>query len=477
MQTARPARDVVPQSRPTTVRPSARAASHLTTRVTSPRSHRPARRPPSGRGMLPLASAVAAIGAILFVGIWFAGRRERQRADAVDHYNRGNGLRGEGKLEEAMAAWREAIRIKPDIAEAHSNLGIALADQGKLNEAVAEFRTAIRINPDDAEAHFNLGIALKAQGKLDETIAAYRTAIRLKPHYPDAYVDLGIALSDQGKPEEAVAAYRTAIRLKPDSAEAHHNLGWGLRDQGQLEEAIAEFRETIQLKPDLAEARYSLGNALAAQGKVEDAIAEYRAAIRLKPDHAEARHNLGVALKAQGKLVEGIAEYRAAPRTVPKTSAVPQTGKDVVVYQFEPGWKAGHEQEIPGRYSIRELIREGDDIENWKELFTIEEFRRQDHRVSPEALLRDTQLVREKKCPGATKWNVISQDDKSILYEWQARPCLGWPDQHEIARIIYGKHNVFQLRYTVKMYQMPAKRRAEMIKRLSEASCKSSESA
>ena len=59
---------------------------------------------------------------------------------------------------------------------AHNNLGVALRDQGKLEEAVAEFRTAIRLNPDYAEAHYNLGFALHSQGKLEEAVAEYRKA-------------------------------------------------------------------------------------------------------------------------------------------------------------------------------------------------------------------------------------------------------------------------------------------------------------
>ena len=51
-------------------------------------------------------------------------------------------------LEAAVAAGREAIRLKPDDAHAHSNLGNALKDQGKLDEAIAEYRTAIRLKPE-----------------------------------------------------------------------------------------------------------------------------------------------------------------------------------------------------------------------------------------------------------------------------------------------------------------------------------------
>jgi Flp pilus assembly protein TadD len=64
----------------------------------------------------------------------------------------------------------------PDWAEAHNNLGNVLTAQGKLDEAIAEFRAAIRVKPDDDEAHCSLGVALAKQGKLDEAIAEFRKA-------------------------------------------------------------------------------------------------------------------------------------------------------------------------------------------------------------------------------------------------------------------------------------------------------------
>src|SRR5262249_28800514 len=119
--------------------------------------------------------------------------------------------------------------------------------------------------------------------------------------------------------------------------------------------------------------------------------------------------------------------------------------------------------EIPKQYSIAEFIREGDDIKNWKELVTLQNYVPPWGGPSPEDALNGLKAVREKNCPGVTTWNVIARDETSILYEWQAKPCLGWPDQHEIARIIYGKYNRFLLRYTVKVDEMPPEERTKWI--------------
>ena len=67
--------------------------------------------------------------------------------------NVGVALRGKGLLDEAIAACREALRLKPDYAEAHSNLGVALRNKGQLDEAIAVYRQALRIKPTYAETH------------------------------------------------------------------------------------------------------------------------------------------------------------------------------------------------------------------------------------------------------------------------------------------------------------------------------------
>src|SRR5262249_20746164 len=96
--------------------------------------------------------------------------------------------------------------------------------QGKLDEAIAAYRHAIALKPDFADAYSNLGGTLAEQGKRDEAVAAYRHAIALKPDFADAYSNLGGTLAVQGKREEAVAADPHAIALKPDFAEAQFAL-------------------------------------------------------------------------------------------------------------------------------------------------------------------------------------------------------------------------------------------------------------
>jgi cytochrome c-type biogenesis protein CcmH/NrfG len=134
-----------------------------------------------------------------------------------------------------------------------------LRRKGKLDEAIAAYRQAIRIKPDYAEAHCNLGVTLCDQGKLDEAIATYRQAIQIKPDYAEAHCNLGAALDDLGRPDEAVAVYRQAVVLKPNFAGVHNNLGLGLMQLGHMSEARAALERAVQLAPRNAKHRYDLG--------------------------------------------------------------------------------------------------------------------------------------------------------------------------------------------------------------------------
>ena len=142
--------------------------------------------------------------------------RKQRRADAKlgslagSHYNLGNLLSKQGRLDEAVAAYRQAIGIKPDYADAHSNLGAALAAQGRLDEAVAAYRRAIGIKPDYAQAYSNLGIALTWRGKLDDAAAAYRRAIEIKPSFSKAFSGLLSMLNydDKSTNADLFAAHR-----------------------------------------------------------------------------------------------------------------------------------------------------------------------------------------------------------------------------------------------------------------------------
>jgi Flp pilus assembly protein TadD len=78
----------------------------------------------------------------------------------VELRNRSLDLYQSGKLDEAIALFRQAFAIQPDFPEVWSGLGVALETEGKYDEAISDFGRSLKIKPIDAVTENNLGLAL-----------------------------------------------------------------------------------------------------------------------------------------------------------------------------------------------------------------------------------------------------------------------------------------------------------------------------
>lgn len=141
--------------------------------------------------------------------------------------------------EEAAAAFHEAIRLDPELAEAYFRLGLAYRALGKESEAEEAYKKAIEkykkyleTNSKDAEAHYNLGQAYAGRRLYSEAIREYRQATRLKSDDSDMYYDLGVALSKLANYDEAAAAFSKSLEIDPENYRA--------------EDALEEAREGVK---------------------------------------------------------------------------------------------------------------------------------------------------------------------------------------------------------------------------------------
>jgi Tfp pilus assembly protein PilF len=217
---------------------------------------------------------------------------EVTKGNYVAHNVLGMALADDGRFDEAIGHYRQALSMRSDYAEAYNNLGIALARQGRIDEATSQFRKAVEIPNPPAEMRYNLGFALADQGKTAEAISQYLEALRIDPAYVPAHTKLADALLTQGKMDEAIARYREALRIQPGFALAHNNLGVALASQQKYDEAIVHYTAALRLQPRLADAHNGLGSALANQGRYSQAMSHFVEALSIQPGHANARDNL-----------------------------------------------------------------------------------------------------------------------------------------------------------------------------------------
>lgn len=239
---------------------------------------------------------------------------------AEDWFRKGLALVGtpaENTDEEARC-YREALRLRPDYAEAHANLAIVLASQGRSGEAAADYQEALRLRPEDAETHANYAALLTAMGSLSGATEHYREALRLKPEHVDAHIGYAAFLASRGELADAAAHYEEAIRLRPEAAETRTNYAIVLEDLGRFADAEREHMEALRLQPGDAPGHYNHALLLERMGATEGAEREYRAAIRLWSDYAEAHNNLAVLLHLRGDLAAAEEHYREAVRLRPQ---------------------------------------------------------------------------------------------------------------------------------------------------------------
>jgi len=181
-------------------------------------------------------------------------------------------------VDEQLRFYTEAIRLKPDYAEAYTNRGVARRAKGDVDGALQDYTEAIRLKPDCVEAYTNRGVARRAKGDVDGALQDYTEAIRLKPDYAQTYNNRGNAREDD---VDALQDYTEAIRLKPDYATAFYNRGNARRAQGDMDGALQDLAEAIRLKPDFALAFHNRGLVRSAKGDKEGALQDCAEAIRL----------------------------------------------------------------------------------------------------------------------------------------------------------------------------------------------------
>ena len=182
------------------------------------------------------------------------------RDNELANYNMGLALVAEGRLDQAVPFFREAVRITPNAADARNDLASALRQTGHLDEAIAEFQQALLVNPADASVHLNLANALYQAKRVEDALSEYHEALRRDPEYADAEDTLGYVLLELRRLDEAVTHLQRALQIQPNHLDALYNLGRVRERQGQRDEAIRMYEKALVLRPDYGSAKTRLAD-------------------------------------------------------------------------------------------------------------------------------------------------------------------------------------------------------------------------
>jgi tetratricopeptide (TPR) repeat protein len=223
--------------------------------------------------------------------------------------------------------FRANVARNPSAWMAHQNLAISLTRTPDRHvEAMAEYREVLRLKPDHPEAHFGLGVELaRIPGRRAEAIAEFERAIELRPIYAEAHNGLGLELArERGHEAEAIAHFEAALRVKPQLAEIHANLADILvKFPERLPEAMAQYAEALHLSPRLAWVHCHYAFQLAQlPGRQDEALAHYQEALRIQPDSTDAHNGLAIAYIVMGRPADARREWETVLKIDPTQEAV-----------------------------------------------------------------------------------------------------------------------------------------------------------
>ena len=205
--------------------------------------------------------------------------------DAPTAFAEGNKYFNANETEKAIEAFRQAVKLNPDLAEAHFKLGVALALIEREKEAAAE------LSPTNTNQATPTPAKVVKKGK---------NVVLVRTESVKAF-------------EDAVKAYKKVIAKNPKDDAAHFNLGRSYNKLNEDKEAEKSLRQAVKLKPDDSEYQTELGAILIKFAKYDEALGVLKKAIKLDETNSQAQDLLEKAQAGKKRTDYGIPKDKQKP--------------------------------------------------------------------------------------------------------------------------------------------------------------------
>ena len=161
-----------------------------------------------------------------------------------------------GQYKDAVDAYRQALRTE-DSADTQYALGLTLNKLGRTDEEILAYRRAVGLRPDHANALEKLGLAYFKQKRYQDSAQYFE---QLRTYRPDAktYNSLGESYFELGKTDDSINAFNNALGYDPDFERARYNLGRTYIKQGNPDMARVQYEILRNARSDWADKLYAL---------------------------------------------------------------------------------------------------------------------------------------------------------------------------------------------------------------------------
>ena len=244
---------------------------------------------------------------------------------------------------EAIDLLRRAVIVNPGDAPCWNNLGNMLQEGGRLQEAIVAYREAVRLVQDHVNALYNLAVSLLDAGDAAGSVASFRQALQHEPRDGEMWNAIGEAFTLNQQFDEGRRCFETALAMKPDHVKAHNNLGYNLLMSGEMEPARSCFEKALEFEPDNASALEYLSSMQGFGENDEDLLIRISALANREsvpiPQRVSYRFALGKMYEDRGNWDSAFEHYDAGNRlhrkNIPYDRAVHQSRIDRLIAVFD----------------------------------------------------------------------------------------------------------------------------------------------
>jgi len=246
--------------------------------------------------------------------------------EARDHKNH-------GRLDEAIAAYRQILEENPGDQVALRELAQAISWSGEYQEAIELYRQALEQDPSDDEARLGLARTYSWAGEHHRSLKIYDAYLERHPDDEKIRLERAKVSSWSGAYAETIGYYDEHLAGNPDDQVVRLELAKVLSWAGKLDRSIDEYRKILDAEPDNLEARVGLARTLSWSGDLSDADNRYDAILSSHPEHVGAR--LGKAQLAlwRGETRRGHALLNALDTDQPGNAEVARYRAELEQYQ------------------------------------------------------------------------------------------------------------------------------------------------
>jgi tetratricopeptide (TPR) repeat protein len=208
----------------------------------------------------------------------------------------------------AADAYKQALRLRPNMAELWANLGLMEREAGDTPRAISSLEHANRLNPSLYVPNLFLGVDYARSGKAKEAIAYLLKAEKENNTDPEPRLALGRAYASLRDYSLAAAAYSQAILINPKQSSAWFALGIA-----RLNQMEADSRKLTAQDQDSSYAKELFAESLDKQSRYPEAARIYQGIVDIKPQPPCVRAALGWSLLRQQRLQEAAAAFTSDP--------------------------------------------------------------------------------------------------------------------------------------------------------------------